>query len=86
MITEEKKIEIKAIVKAELSEIEILPIHLIEEKAQKIYDKFEIIYSKLEEKKLIPEGMNLDIFHQIYLHKLQLAAAAAHVMNRGFFI
>lgn len=86
MITEENKIEIIAIVKAELSEVGILPMHLIAQKAQQIYDKFQIIYHKLEEKKLLPEGINFEIFHAIYLNKLQQAAAAAHVSGMGIFI
>ena len=85
MISEDKILKITDIVKQELSEVSILPVNMIQEKAQKIYDKFQIIYQKLENEKLLSEGMNLDIFHQIYLSKLQQAAAAAHVGSMGFF-
>ena len=86
MITEENKKEIIKIVTEELKEISILPIHLIKEKAEMIYGKIPEIYRLLENKKLLPENIDFKIFHDLLLHKLQQAAAHAHVSSMGFVI
>ena len=53
----------------------------LQDKAQKIHQELPTVYRKLEEEKLLPDGMNLNIFMQILTERLQIEAQKAHAMK-----
>ena len=80
-MTPENKQEITKIVKEHYDKIDILKVegYDIVKKAQTIYNELPTIYSKLNEAKVLPENVNLDIFMQIVVPRLEDAAQHAHV-------
>lgn len=51
----------------------------LQERVDTIYNELPNVYSKLSESKLLPEGMDLNIFMQVVLPRLEQEAQQAHI-------
>jgi len=75
--------KIKQIAKEHFDQFDILKVEdvPVEQKAEKIYQELPIIYKKLDEAKVLPEGINFQSFMHITVSHLQAAANMAYMRN-----
>lgn len=75
-VTQDNKDKIYSIVKEHLNNIDVLKVIDIplETRARAIYSELQPIHKKLDDQKLLPEGMTWEMFHNYITHVLEVIA------------